>query len=134
MEVFAMVLALGLAVLFFCTGCSRQEQGGQGGTAEIQEFHADTVPSAMASAAIKSTEPKMGTAGAKPQVQPVNERTRKPLDERFTEMLDPVLRKRIQNGDQHSRVSIKRSSQGEKDAYELARASANGERNAAGDR
>lgn len=142
MQVCAMGLAFGLAVVVMCTGCSQQEPGGQSGAAEEQAVHVDTVidtlAGAMASEAAESTAAKRAPVEVKAQVVegalPVNERTRKSIRERFAMMQNPAVQKRIESGDPYSKVSIKRSGHAEQDAYEMARARANGPRDAAAGR
>jgi hypothetical protein len=139
-----MGLAFGLAVVVMCTGCSQQEPGGQSGAAEEQAVHVDTVidtlAGAMTSATAESTAANKRAPAAveeAPVVEgalPVNERTRKSIRERFAMMQDPAVQKRIESGDPYSKVSIKRSGHAEQDAYEMARARANGPRDAAAGR
>ena len=132
MQVCAIELAFGLVVLVLFTGCGQQEPGWQGVAAEKQEVHSDTVidtlAGAMASAPAKLTAAnKWAPAAVEEQVVErvlaVNERTRKSISERFAMVQDPAVQKRIENGDQYSKVSIKRSGHAEKNAYEKARVS-----------
>ncbi len=143
MKACTMGLASGLAALFLCTGCSQQELGGQGGVAEEQDVHAETgtdrLASATASAAAKPTvADRRARAAVEPQVLErvlaVNGKTRKLISERLAEVHDPAVQKRIENGDQYSKVSIKRSGHAERNAYEMARARAKGQHGAEVDR
>lgn len=111
------VWTIGLAAVWvgflFCAGCSQQEPVATPG--------AETKPQAEVRAeAAGSVVP----AEQPDAVVPAADEIQRPKRDRLADLQDPAVLQRIESGDPHAKLSIKRARPADREAYEKARARA----------
>jgi len=105
--------AVSVGFLFCAVACSQQEP--------VATLAAETKPQAeeraeaTGSVAAAERPDAAGTAAQETQRSKRN---------RLADLQDPAVQKRVESGDPHSKVTIKRASSADRDAYDKARARA----------